>query len=1143
MKMKRFVIVLMLASVLCGLLLPSEVSAEETDVTRDTVLVLDISGSMGGDSLRALKVAALKFCEAVLAEASVNQVAIVSYSWDGNIVCDFTDDIDILEGAINSFTAVGSTNISEPIELADSLLQASSAAKKNIVLMTDGIPNEGEVSYNGPYSFNDYYACEYANAVYESAVALHGSYKIYTLGFFHSLLNSEKDFATRFLRDIQNAGYFEVEDPAELEFRFGELAEEITAERIETQFTYLSGNLNYTETCYYEDAFFSGSAMDYNPSLATASMSLAMAGFSSGGDSEENPYANNSENVEALLTDLKFDPESIQVNEDFNLPSKTNGIGVAAAMKELPGDVTLLAVVVRGGGYEREWGGNFLMGESGLHDGFNTASTEVMRFLQSYAEDKEFHSTVKVWVVGYSRGAAAANLTAAAMNNGRRIRDDIALSKENIFAYCFETPAGTTDYNAQDPTLYGNIHNVINPNDIVPMLAPRALGFKRYGSDYYLPCAAKNSDYSVRKSAMLDQYYRLPSVSRYLVEDFQRKKVQVTSNMSSLGSGSKLPFNIAIIDDTSVTCEMMGVMLQDYIDKLFNSYISRDKYYNKLQDGIVAAVDTLISNVVELSAVGETMWKKLDGNKMSLFVRYLFDEHGAYEELAEYFLDSFEENGGKVSDREALLHAAGPLLDCMLAFGLNNLSDTATFASNTNVIISAHYPELALAWLRSEDPIYAENALPQTETAEYRIIRINCPVDVCVKNADGTRTLAQFIGDETQKIENGLISYINDNGEKLVVLPADAEYTLDIQATETTEVTFSINERSFAEAGTKRTVNYYAIPMEKNEVLTATAPAYSVEELSQPNEASSTDYTLINSSGEVLRPDEDLRGTVANTICRVEVQTSDPALGAVWGESICTRGSFAQVEAATKENATFEGWYNGETQVSKDLSYRFCVKEDILLTAHFKRIEPNETQQPTQATEPTQVERPADDADAGISSSQIALLIVAGLAVIAFAVLLGGLFTRKPTTDDNEEVLPYENTDADEYDDEEKQAVWPRTPMLKAAPANRCQEPRIKVLSGAMEGMAFPIQAGETIRIGRSPAESEIVIGRSYSRVSRMHCMVTYSVEDNAYVVVDCSSGGTFYQNRVRLVKGYRTPIRRGTKLLLADTQCIILLE
>ena len=106
---------------------------------------------------------------------------------------------------------------------------------------------------------------------------------------------------------------------------------------------------------------------------------------------------------------------------------------------------------------------------------------------------------VKLWMGGYSRGAAVANLLAARLN-----KELSGLAREDVFVYTFATPValGPQDYpNLQqdydnnhnaDGTLKeswgeSNIFNIVSSGDIVPCLMPEEWGYHRNGNDRFLP--------------------------------------------------------------------------------------------------------------------------------------------------------------------------------------------------------------------------------------------------------------------------------------------------------------------------------------------------------------------------------------------------------------------------------------------------------------------------------------------------------------------------------------------------------------------------------------------------------------------------------------------------------------------------------
>ncbi|MDR3239661.1 MAG: VWA domain-containing protein, partial [Clostridiales bacterium] len=193
---------------------------------RYTALVLDITGSMLGTPIQATKQAAIKFCEAAATAKGVNYVALVTYASSASTRVNFTTDTNALTAAINGLSASGGTNTNSGIVRAGELLDAVPGANliKNIVLMSDGLPNSGITSSTGPYTRSQYGYYGYANAAYNTATGMHKRFSIYTLGFFHSVTSSERSFATLFMSDLQNSGYYEVTNVDDLDFIFGRIA-------------------------------------------------------------------------------------------------------------------------------------------------------------------------------------------------------------------------------------------------------------------------------------------------------------------------------------------------------------------------------------------------------------------------------------------------------------------------------------------------------------------------------------------------------------------------------------------------------------------------------------------------------------------------------------------------------------------------------------------------------------------------------------------------------------------------------------------------------------------------------------------------------------------------------------------------------
>lgn len=191
---------------------------------REIVLVLDKSGSMEGEPLEQTKQASRKFIDTVMEEDS--KVAVVSYSDSGNIDCELTRDIDVLQESIDGISAENMTNTYNGLIYAEDILNQSDAEKKIIVLMTDGLPNEGKM-------VND----SYQEALVNYAKTLKDKgYYLYTLGFFSSVAPEELAGAQQMLGSMASSGYhYEVEDADDLVFFFDDIAGQISG----TKYVYI----------------------------------------------------------------------------------------------------------------------------------------------------------------------------------------------------------------------------------------------------------------------------------------------------------------------------------------------------------------------------------------------------------------------------------------------------------------------------------------------------------------------------------------------------------------------------------------------------------------------------------------------------------------------------------------------------------------------------------------------------------------------------------------------------------------------------------------------------------------------------------------------------------------------------------------
>ena len=265
--------------------------------------------------------------------------------------------------------------------------------------------------------------------------------------------------------------------------------------------TYTDGDL--TDIYYYTDEVFSGSAVDYNEHLATMSMILATASISS--QDADADYEVKSRNLCYLLREWDF--TGFEVNEYYTQKPDEQTMGVGMAYKvigEGEDAYTLLAIIPRSAGYEKEWAGNFTVGIEGVHEGFATGRDIILEFAKNYVEENadNFEGDVKVWTVGYSRGAGVANLLAAYLDDNSNALG-VEIVKENIFAYTFGTPSNVQYEDEEEKAAlesnYLNIHNRYSEYDIVTY-AP----FKDWNFTFYGTLRVFDVDNAEKKAEMLN---------------------------------------------------------------------------------------------------------------------------------------------------------------------------------------------------------------------------------------------------------------------------------------------------------------------------------------------------------------------------------------------------------------------------------------------------------------------------------------------------------------------------------------------------------------------------------------------------------------------------------------------------------------
>ena len=112
-------------------------------------------------------------------------------------------------------------------------------------------------------------------------------------------------------------------------------------------------------------------------------------------------------------------------------------------------------------------------------------------------------------MTGYSRSGSVADLSGAYINNHL---NDYNTTADDIYIYMFETPNCSLD-----STVYDNMYDVINPNDLIPNFYSEVWGFSKNGKRV-----------EITESSTIMTYCGMPGEREYgevLTSDFVKETV------------------------------------------------------------------------------------------------------------------------------------------------------------------------------------------------------------------------------------------------------------------------------------------------------------------------------------------------------------------------------------------------------------------------------------------------------------------------------------------------------------------------------------------------------------------------------------------------------------------------------------------
>lgn len=646
-------------------------------------------------------------------------------------------------------------------------------------------------------------------------------------------------------------------------------------------------NADYGETEYpytYDDSWFLKSSTEYNHELAKMSLRTAIAAFGSGSNADGSEY------IQELMTDeLGFH------NLDVSYPNPMrNSIGYVIGSKTIPADdnengtQSLILVSIRGGEYLNEWGGNFVIGTGmlsdgfagDLHEGFSRAAEEVEYGLASYIDHYQekgcLENNCVVWIVGYSRAAATANLLAKNLDDG----NIDGLGTNNVFAYCFECPQNSRAKNLTDSN-YNNIMSIVNPLDFVTMVVMNDWNYGRYGQTFYLPYEEGVTSYENLKAKMTQHY---------------RSIIQ-----SGTKSGNVLEAVMQITGQRDMT--------EGAMNWLADEFGSPEEYSALYQEALVELIEMFIGNS------WDNKWDKVWGtlsNAASAIA--ILTKLGLIAEDALALPDTLGDFVDKVLGMEDDINA-------LMALELLIYSSVDRGSVKSSVISYTHYPELCLAWLDS----LTGDQIVQIDS-KYRRVFVNCPVDVSIYDSENT-LVGQVIDRTVKEIENSISIYLDANDQIVISLPAAEAYRVEMDATGDGTVTYTVTEHNIGTSSAERVVSYTLVEVETGDIL--------VGQIENLDEMEFAEYRLIHNDIPLSPTIEQCNEDITEYTVTVTVEGD----GATTGGGKAVYGEYRKLTAMPNDGAKFDGWYNKQKCVSTETTYRFCVTSDITLTAKFTAAE------------------------------------------------------------------------------------------------------------------------------------------------------------------------------------------------------------
>lgn len=439
----------------------------------------------------------------------------------------------------------------------------------------------------------------------------------------------------------------------------------------------------------YSDRYFDGDARTYRQDLAVMSFGLALSAFSSRDATKAKDYATENRNFVSLMKQCGF--RNAESNRWMKEPPTTSSIGVSTAWKKMDSDTALVAVGIRGDLYRSEWGGNLELGSSGPHKNWIGARSQVLQFVKDYLKSQGITGRVKLWIAGYSRSAAVANLVGGALDDGYSLGSKVSLSPADTYCYTFEAPMGAIREEALKRD-YSNIHNIISENDIVTAIPPKHWNFCRYGVDHILPSRrSTGNSYAAWKEKESAKLKEIPNelFNFYWPDLYQAYGVDLTGTDGS--------FTVRkVAGNQKELYETLGKALTTTFVTSREDYVENVQKY--LMD-LFTAYYSLGDRDVSISRIVQKTLQNVQTRASSIFSSLLTSPQEAADSLLSCVTDAMKDEGAIDYDLEQIKTMLGVLTPRLARMARAYPGTTYTVLANIINILAAHDTAANLSWM------------------------------------------------------------------------------------------------------------------------------------------------------------------------------------------------------------------------------------------------------------------------------------------------------------------------------------------------------------------------------------------------------------------------------------------------------------